>query len=453
MHTLETFRARILVVLAPMLLVGGCHDWLSAPKAVNNPNQPTTASSDALLIGITVDQTTLQTGDIPRALSMWTQQMAGTDRQYVGLGAYVMGEDTFGGDWTAVYTGGGLIDIRQLERQTLATGDSIYAGVAYVWEALTMGTAADLWGDIPYSEADPSHPTPKLDPQQQVYQTVQAKLDTAIRFLACTSATCQGPAGVDLIYRGDPTRWTEAAHTLKARFYLHVAARDPSAYALALAQTASGISDPTHDFTTYQSNNPNERNLWFQFTVLTRNGYISGGQYLVDLLRTTTDPRLSQYFTPNSAGQFVGAPPGVGPGDWATLGGARVTPAFRQPVITYAENALIRAEAALRTGQQAVANAAYNAERASQGVALKSGNVTLTDVLTEKYIALFQQIEAWNDYKRTCLPAITPATAAGVPRRLFYPATVERNSNPNVPAPDRQPARNWNDPTGCPAGG
>ena len=118
--------------------------------------------------------------------------------------------------------------------------------------------------------------------------------------------------------------------------------------------------------------------------------------------------------------------------------------------MTYAENELIMAEAALQTGQQSIADAAFNAERASQGMPPKSG-VTLNDIITEKYIALFQEIEPWNDYKRTCLPAITPAQPTGVPGRLLYPESAERNANKNVPPPAQQPARNWDQPNACPS--
>ena len=43
--------------------------------------------------------------------------------------------------------------------------------------------------------------------------------------------------------------------------------------------------------------------------------------------------------------------------------------------------------------------------------------MTLADIMTEKYIALFQNTEVWNDWKRTCLPALTPAqgTVGGIP--------------------------------------
>ena len=77
---------------------------------------------------------------------------------------------------------------------------------------------------------------------------------------------------------------------------------------------------------------------------------------------------------------------------------------------------------------------------------------TLSDIMTEKYIALFQNIEYWNDYKRTCLPTLTPALGRSVvPGRIPYGVT-EVQTNPNTP-PDPGPTlitgRNENDPNAC----
>jgi len=71
--------------------------------------------------------------------------------------------------------------------------------------------------------------------------------------------------------------------------------------------------------------------------------------------------------------------------------------------------------------------------------------------MTEKYIALLQNIETWNDYKRTCIPNLTPVNNSQggvIPGRLLYPLQ-ERQTNPNIPLPSQQPARNWNDPNAC----
>jgi hypothetical protein len=439
-------------VLLPAVLLAGCSDWLTSPKAKTDPNNPTTAGRDQLLVGVETGQTVVQTGDLARLMSMWVQSMSGTQRQYSVLDLYQFDEDAFSPDWNLTYTGGGLIDIRSLESQALAVGDTLYAGIGYVLEALTVGTAADVWGDIPYSQAvSDSILTPQLDPQQQVYATIQAKLDTASAFLQCAASTCVGPGSIDLWYGGDPALWSGLAHTLKARYYMHVAEQDPSAYALALAQTDSGIADPTGVLRSYQSQDPNEWNLWYQFMVIQRSGYTGAGQFMVNLLKDRNDPRLQEYYAPNSQGDIVGAPPGGGAVSASDVSDTRLAPDFRQPIVTYAENQLIRAEAALHEGQAGTALTAYNAERTSEGVPT-AGSVTLQDVMTEKYIALFQQIEPWNDYKRTCLPALTPAgNAAAIPGRLLYPLSAERNANPNIPAPSDQPQRNWNDPNPCPA--
>lgn len=434
----------------PIALLAGCNDWLTGNGLTTNPNRPVKAGTSQLFIGVTVTQTVLQTGDFARLFSMWMQSMAGTDRQYVPLANYVFDEDAFSGDWSNAYTGGGLIDERAIQSQSLASGDTAYAGVAKVMEALTMGTVADVWGDVPYSEAVSSNLQPSLDPQQQVFAEVEAQLDTAIVYMQCASATCAGPGPNDLWYGGDLTKWIALAHTLKARYFLHTTSQDPTAYAAALAEAQQGIADTTGDFRSYQSSDPNEANLWEQFIVIQRSGYIGAGAFLVNLLKTTSDPRLPLYYSTNSVGQYAGAPPGGGGGDWSNLSNTRIDPAFRQPIVTFAENELIIAEAALHAGDNATALAAFNAERASQHVPAFAGTLTLSDIITEKYIADFQEIEVWNDWKRTCLPNLVAATSAGIPGRVLYPLSAERDANKNIPAPDQQPVRNWDQPNACP---
>jgi hypothetical protein len=77
---------------------------------------------------------------------------------------------------------------------------------------------------------------------------------------------------------------------------------------------------------------------------------------------------------------------------------------------------------------------------------------TLQSIMTEKYIALFQNIEVWNDWKRTCIPALTPALGTtAIPGRLYYGQTEEQ-TNENTPPSSAQnlaTVRNPNDPNGC----
>ncbi|MEP7344021.1 MAG: SusD/RagB family nutrient-binding outer membrane lipoprotein [Gemmatimonadaceae bacterium] len=436
--------ARLVGVLA-LSGTAACSNWLTDPEAARNPNQPTEADVNRLFVATQTALTLQYTSDLARTACMWIQQCAGTERQYQQLGVYSYGEDAYNSSFAQVYTGGGLIDIRGVEEKSQSLGDNVYGGIARVIEAMQIGIAADVWGDIPYSEAVSNAVTPKLDPQEQVYQAVQGKLDTAITML--TSGSGSGPGSVDLFYGGDAAAWAKLAHTLKARYYLHVAERQgATAYASALSQAQLGLQKGD-DFLGIAAENPQSQNAWYQFTVIQRSGYIFAGSFLVDLLSQRSDPRLEEFFTPNGVGDFLGADPGDQTSDFS---GFTVSdqPGYRQPLVTWRENQLIIAESAFRGGNSGLALTSVNAVRQDVGLA-PLGSVTLNQILEEKYIALFQNPEAWNDYKRTCYPSLSPAPgSSSIPGRLLY-AVGERNSNPNIPAPGAQPARNWNDPVGC----
>ena len=424
-------------------IVAGCNDYFEGPGVSENPNSPSKATADQQFTGFQAFAFYNLTGDVNRLISMWTQQMAGTGRQWAGYDKYVVTENdfTFGG----YYTGGGLVDIRGL--QTKVKDDKLYFGVAQTWEALTMDLVSDVWGDIPYSEAAGDVLLPKLDKQLDVHNALLALLDQALTNLTAGGA---GPGAVDLVYGGDKAKWIAATHTLKARLYMHLAELDASNYAKALTETNAGISSAAGDFTTYHSGSTGENNHWNQFR-LGRGTDISAGEFFVDLMKSRTDPRLTAYFAPGSdaGGVIKGAPPGEEyDGTQAWLSEVRGAAEFRQPILTFAENQMIRAEAQYRTNAQAAALATLNAYRASVGLAAKSGltgAALLQAIMEEKYVALFQNTEVWNDYRRTCYPNLTPAAGSSIPARLVY-GTDERRANPNIPSPSQQPKRNQLDP-------
>src|SRR5574340_124392 len=121
-----------LSALLPVAVLAGCSDWLTGPKLSQTPNAPVVAGKDPLLVAVGVGQTILQTGDLARTAAVWMDQMGGSDRQYLSIASYQFDEDAFAADWGAIYTGGGLVDERAIEEQALASGDSLYAGIAKV---------------------------------------------------------------------------------------------------------------------------------------------------------------------------------------------------------------------------------------------------------------------------------------------------------------------------------
>jgi starch-binding outer membrane protein, SusD/RagB family len=440
-------RLRLPIALAAIMAAGfvsgGCSDsYFEGPRLNENPNKPSTAAADQQFVGFQAFTFSALTGDVNRVISLWMQQMAGTGRQWAGYDQYTVTENDFTMD--DFYAQGTLVDIRGV--QSKVQENKLYLGIAQTWEALLMDLTSDVWGDIPYSQAVSDVVHPELDKQIAVHNALIALVDQGITNINGGGA---GPNAADLVYGGDQTKWTEAAHTLKARLYMHLGETDAANYAKALTETDAGISSAANDFTTYHSATTGEANHWYQFRIQ-RGTDISAGKYLVDLLKQRSDPRLTAYFAPgpDAGGQIIGAPPGQEfNGSQAWLSATRGAPDFRQPILTFAENQLIRAEAQFRTGAEPAALATLNAYRVSVGLAEKNGlagAALLTAIMEEKYVALFQNTEVWNDYRRTCYPNLTPASGNFIPARLVY-GTDERRANPNIPSPSQQPRHNEDD--------
>jgi hypothetical protein len=455
-------RIKTLVVAGTAIAATACSDFLGGDKLDFDPNRPTSAEAAQLLTAVQVNSYYILNGNAARVLAMWMQQMAGTDRQYRGYDQYSITEGLFG-EYSSAYTGGGLIDMRAIQAEAEASGNSIMGGITKVWEALVMGFVADMYGDASYSQAvnGDEFPQPVLDAQADIYAALQTLLDDAISDLQ----SGQGAVGdLDLSLGGDPVKWIAVANTLKARLYLHTAETNSGAYQLALSALCTGttlstctkgIQSSAGDLNEYHSGASGEENIWWQFIARDRDSYMRPGKFLVDLMVARSDPRLPEYFQLNGNGTYGGAAPGEGLDTdiHSNLGLTRLDPEYDQPILTYQETLAIIAESAYRTNNIALARQALDELRATYGGspvgAGLSGPTLLARILEEKYIALFQNYEVYNDWKRTCYPNLAPATNAyqgNIPARFTYPV-AERSSNPeNIPDAGAQPRRNTNDP-------
>ena len=446
--------ARVLAVAALTALgAAGCNDFLAGGELDTDPNRPTAANNQQLFVGITSNTWALLGSDPARVTGLWMQQFDGIQSQYISTYRYTVNEATTNGFNSALYAGGGLKDVRLLQSNARAQSDTLFLGIAQIQEALLMGTGADLFGDLVYTEALKGTPNPKLDKQLVVYDSVQSLLTQGINNLTpfvgrtANGPTNLGPRTADISYLGNPGKWIRLAHTLKARFYLHTAEVRPAAYAQALAEARLGITDPANDYLAkFSGASSLESNFWYQFTQEQRFGYLVPNESFVALMQEREDPRLEQYF--DVTGDVCGEP--FFCLAYEGSGALRGDEAFPQPLVTAQENYLIWAETAQRAGNDAEAREALNSELAIAGLDPVAGTLAgpalLRAILTEKYIALFQSLEVWNDYKRTCFPNVAP-TVEGLkmPGRFLYDA-AERQTNSSIPGAQAQPTRNENDP-------
>lgn len=499
---MNTF-AKAATVLALAFIGAGCSEFLSGPGLTENPNDPTQATAVQQLIAVQANMSARLEGQIARCASIFTQQLIGSNNQQLSYcTAYGVTEADISGQMSGFYTGAGLKGMRNVQALARASADSFMVGMAVTWEGFAMGTATAVWGDLPYSEAlTPGIETPALDPQEDIYAAVQTRLDEAITaFTAARNALLAVPADTnqncvpnglgtqaDLIYCATAIRrlveygrWIRAAHTLKARFHLHLVERNGvSEYAAALAEATLGINEaPTSsvqaihgqaagDFRTFHGSVQDvDANIWGEF-LLSRQDIVAGNA-MIQIMKARGDTvRMAGYLDANAQGQYVGNDQNnltVTPVGCAAPCAASVVDAatrrvftFRQPLVTWAENQLILAEAKYKTGDSAGAAVNVNAVRTAVGlVALPAP--TFVDIMTEKYLAQYQNIDTWADYKRTCIPTVIPnGGAAEVLGRLPY-GSAERSANNHVPLPSAYPTgttgasavRNWNDPNACP---
>ena len=99
------------------------------------------------------------------------------------------------------------------------SGDAICAGIGRVLRTHVYLNLVDLWGDVPYSEANVAGiDKPKADKSVDIYNALLESLNAAIaNFNDEKAANANAPADNDLFFKGDVKKWIKAANTLKLK--------------------------------------------------------------------------------------------------------------------------------------------------------------------------------------------------------------------------------------------
>ncbi|MGC6479083.1 MAG: SusD/RagB family nutrient-binding outer membrane lipoprotein [Flavobacteriaceae bacterium] len=377
-----------------------------------------------------------------RYAGIFMNHFTGSDRQYVTLNGYSVTSGEFNDMWDDAYVDG-IAQAQVTQKAALENENTKLVGVAQIAEAAMFGEMTALYGDIPFTQANKSDEfyQPEYDSQTTVYSGVQNLLDQAIDYLGEESVSLY--AGNRL--SSDAT-WGQVAHSLKARYFLHT--KD---YTNALRHAQMGIEEG-EDLMVLHGESLENRNLYYQFTVDEREGYLdANGSYLFQLLDQTDDVerrittpgdslRLNYYFTGTTL-------------NVESDGAFGQTTSF--PLISWIEVKLIAAESHYRTGDESAARDAFNEVRNHLADRFdgdfpttdSGGEDLLLEILEEKYVSLVGQLEPYHDIRRTNnLLDVPPKTGSTIPQRFLYPQ-VEIDNNPNVPDPipglyDKTPVNN-----------
>lgn len=450
--------------LASTLFLSSCDKYIEGFD--KSPNLPGEVSNANLLLVSSVATQSNYTGHLARMQACFIQQCSGIAFQYADLEAYVITENDMDNLWNGIYADG-AINAQTLIKQAGA-GNPWYAGMAKVLKAMNIALASDMWGNIPLREAlkgieGPAYFNPAYDNQEQIYNDLQTLLSEAIVDLRKpASANLIRPnASDDVFFGGDAGSWVRVAWMLKARLAIHLTKRNgntAASQASAFVDSADLAGNGDNMVARWGSKG-NELNPWYSFN-LTRGGYMKMGKLFVDRLKSTNDPRLPFFATTDAAGGYTGTEANSGIDTTSDVGNFVAGANATNTLISFAEMMFVKAEAEFRLGNSAAAATAYNAAvkasvlevTGSSNSAFEAANanesgasITLEKILTQKNTALFSQIETYNDWRRTGIPAIVPASGAalsGVPRRLPTPLN-ERVNNRNATVVSDLLSRVW----------
>ena len=371
---------------------------------------------------------------------------------------------TSGGYWE--YSGS-LKSAIQLKNIAIKNQNPNYEGIAQLIEAWGWTTLADRYSEVPFKEAFsfPAIIQPHYDKSDVIYAYVEGLLNSAIANLQIT--TYNAKVGKDdLINQGDMTKWLKYAYSLKARYALRIMYAPGKTVATqaqtALAAAKSGLQSNTDniEFKNYDADGQwapaynNQRTLVYSY-------YPS--VFMVNLLKTVSDPRLPVYFSPDYQGNYNGAITGQLRADInfpsQTNRTSFVYATMNTMLMAASENKFVEAEANLYAGTLADAQTAFeagirlNMQRYSKYITntqidafiasrpkLPSDKEKATEmIINQKYIANYLETpEPQLDILRTGYPKLELNTNVIYSATLYYPRRLyipegEQRSNVNAP--------------------
>ncbi len=430
---------KIITIVSCFFLLIGCSDF----EELNvDPDSPVSSTPDFLLPPV-MAWTATSIFDHGEEMAYLTQQLAtfsGFDK-YHDRWDYVTANRI--GQWRRHYHD---ISINAVHTEQVAAKENStnYQGVAKILYAFSTLRTTAIFGDMPYFEALKGFPSPAYDPQSEIYEQVIIELDEAIELLQNTDAASVRPltAAQDNIYKGDLNNWINFAYAIKARALLHLTPNVNQNYDEVIAvvdQALNNWTDATFDYSAGTVGNVLHINQWgpsqadpdwnYGNNTLTSS---APGRFMLEealqydpITNTVGDPRTWYLMKPNEDSIFLSIVPSTGKvasfedEDYPELDSSYITLDYG-PMYLFREEELhfIKAEAMFNQGNPGGAFTAFiegitvnmdragvpaadrNAFLASNMLPQSANTLTLSNIMMQKYIALWLDGEVWTDMRR-----------------------------------------------------
>lgn len=312
-------KIKFLIPLVGLLAIS-CKKFLDINTDPNNPTSievskllPTTQRTlgDAL----SMDE---QNGGLSEVLAVYAHQMStreeadkygitGVDVNLQTAWSKLFSSTANPGTSFPVY--GVLQNLEDIITKATAAGNLRYAGISKILKAYTYSLLVDVFGDVPYSEANKLKTGvlhPKFDDDASIYDKLFPLINEGIADLNNTTApNNQIPGDDDLMYGGNVGLWIRAANTIKLKLYTQIRkVKNVSADVTALISGGNLISSTAQSFLVPYGPNgaTDDRNPGFYTYFATqRSNHVSPWFYEIlkgynpNIFTNNPDPRIKYY--------------------------------------------------------------------------------------------------------------------------------------------------------------
>jgi hypothetical protein len=479
------------LLLVALLLLVSCEDWLDINKDPNNPDE----ANEELTLAAGISSLAYVYGGKYQVLGAlwsqhWTQSLGAS--QYSGLDSYDINSSTFDNRQFGELYSGALMNLEYVKNLARQNGNWNYYLVATVLQAYTYQLLADLYDQVPFSEAlkgDEGLTAPHYENGQDIYDSLIARIDFALA-RDFDSDELEEIGADDILFEGDMGKWEEFANTLKLKIYLRQLYARPET---ARAGIEALYDDPDVKFLTTSAamtqftNETGRRNPLYETEImfLGNNPNLVLSETLLSFMNDKGDlERLDALFDfPENGGGHKGLvqgnyndpdePTGTNSSSYSKPAFSPYDPVY---LMSSSEAYLLQAEAIIRYNVKPYADAREMYENAIessfQRLGLLNGDeyyspgdeyefpaegspleTFIESIIVQKWLALanIQSLETFFEHNRTHYPKDSPVpaddgdyvpgeftvsvnnvTSGRFPKRLIFPES-EYSGNPNTP--------------------
>ena len=319
-------KKNFLLIKSILLLsfLGGCTSELDINA---NPNAPVVTNPDYVLSGAFVATgNIITTASLTRSTSQWSGYAAASG-SYSQSGdqvrTYILTANGFLNEnpWANLYANVANYNFVENTAKGLK-GYDYYVAISKIMKAYCFQNLVDAYGNVPYTDALKGFGqlSPKYDDAQSVYDSAAAQLDKAVSIISNASSTSKALSGsVDLVFKGDMTKWMQLANTLRLRMMIHQSKIYGTRKAYIDGQIAAIVANGKGFLTTNATIQPGytkgegqqnpfwETNGFNVANAYAGKDYIRTSNFALNYLNSKSDPRIDYLFRLPSTDPGTGA--------------------------------------------------------------------------------------------------------------------------------------------------